>query len=90
MLGIASCRAAAALIDSALEDTWDLDASSVGCPVRIVWGMADALLPFRDAAVRYRNELPGADWVLLEEVGHCPQLDVPVEAAQLILDFTAD
>ena len=31
---------------------------------------------------------PQADWVELEGVGHCPQLDVPLETAQLILEFT--
>jgi len=40
------------------------------------------------AAARYRTELPQADKVLLDGIGHCPQLDVPVEAAQLILGFT--
>jgi len=25
-----------------------------------------------------------ADWVVLDGVGHCPQLDVPVETSQLI------
>ena len=55
--------------------------------MRIVWGTADKLLPWPRAAVRYRTELPQADWVLLDEIGHCPQLDVPVEAAQLILGF---
>ena len=33
--------------------------------------------------------LPHADWVELEGIGHCPQLDVPLETAQLILGFTA-
>jgi pimeloyl-ACP methyl ester carboxylesterase len=32
--------------------------------------------------------LPRADWVELDGIGHCPQLDVPLEAAQLILGFT--
>ena len=32
--------------------------------------------------------LPHADWVELDGVGHCPQLEVPLEAAQLILGFT--
>ena len=42
------------------------------------------------AAARFRDEwLPHADWVELEGVGHCPQLDVPLEAAQLILGFAA-
>jgi hypothetical protein len=38
--------------------------------------------------VRYRQEwLPRADWFELEAVGHCPQHDVPLETAQLILGF---
>jgi pimeloyl-ACP methyl ester carboxylesterase len=41
-------------------------------------------------AERYRRDwLPTADWVELDGVGHCPQLDVPLVAAQLILGFTA-
>jgi pimeloyl-ACP methyl ester carboxylesterase len=77
MLGIASCRAADSLIESAPRDGWDLEAESITCPVRIVWGTADELLPWPQAAVRYREEwLPHADWVLLEGIGHAPQLDV--------------
>ena len=33
--------------------------------------------------------LPHADWVELEGVGHCPQLDLPFPAAQLILGVTS-
>jgi pimeloyl-ACP methyl ester carboxylesterase len=29
------------------------------------------------------------DWIELEGIGHCPQLDVPLETAQLILGFTS-
>jgi pimeloyl-ACP methyl ester carboxylesterase len=48
------------------------------------------LLPWPAAAARFRTEwLPHADWVELEGVGHAPQLDVPLETAQLILGFTA-
>ena len=56
--------------------------------MRIVWGTDDKLLPWPSAAERYRSELPRADWVELDGIGHCPQLDVPVETAQLILGFT--
>jgi hypothetical protein len=28
------------------------------------------------------------DRIELEEIGHCPQLDAPVETAQLIFGFT--
>jgi pimeloyl-ACP methyl ester carboxylesterase len=45
-------------------------------------------LPWPSAAARYREQLPHADWVVLDGVGHSPQLDVPLETAQLILGFT--
>ena len=38
-------------------------------------------------AMRYRAELPNADWAEIDGVGHCPQLDVPVETAELIAGF---
>ena len=88
MLGIASCKATGPLIENALREGWTLDAERITCPVRIVWGTADKLLRWPQAAPRYRKELPQADWVLLDGIGHCPQLDAPVEAAQLILGFT--
>jgi pimeloyl-ACP methyl ester carboxylesterase len=81
---------AARMIDHALHSDWSLDAERIACPVRIVWGMEDRLLPWPSAAARYREDwLPHADWVELEGVGHAPQLDVPLETAQLILGFTA-
>jgi pimeloyl-ACP methyl ester carboxylesterase len=86
----AACRAAEALIEEGQQGSWDLDAARIDVPVRIVWGTADRLLPWPSAAVRYRTEwLPQADWVVLDDVGHAPQLDVPLEAAELILGLTA-
>ena len=90
MLGIASCDGALPLIDHALRRRWTLDAEKVTCPVRIVWGTEDRLLPWPSAAARFGSEwLPHADWVALEGIGHCPQLDVPLETAELILGFTS-
>ena len=89
MRGVADCDGALPLIDFALRSGYDLDAASITCPVRIVWGTADQVLPWPSAAVRYREEwLPHADWVELDGIDHCPQLDVPLETAQLILGFT--
>jgi pimeloyl-ACP methyl ester carboxylesterase len=91
MLGVASCDAAHGLIEHATAEAWELEAEKITCPVRIVWGTEDRLLPWPSAAARFRAEwLPHADWVELEGVGHCPQLDVPLEAAQLILGFTSN
>ena len=87
--GAANCTAARALIDYAIGEGYDLDAERIACPVRIVWGTEDQLLPWPSAAVRYRDDwLPAADWIELDGIGHCPQLDVPLETAQLILGFT--
>jgi pimeloyl-ACP methyl ester carboxylesterase len=89
MLGAARCDAAVALLHHAEHARWTLDAERITCPVRVVWGADDALLPWPSAAARYRRDwLPHADWVVLDGVGHCPQLDVPLETAQLILGFT--
>ena len=86
---VAACDEAPRLIEHARRADWSLEAERIGCPVRIVWGTADQLLPWPSAAVRYRDEwLPHADWVELDGVGHCPQLDVPLETSQLILRFT--
>ena len=87
--GAAECPAASALIDHAIGEGWALDAERVTCPARVVWGTADRILRWPSAAARYRAELPQADWVELEGIGHCPQLDVPLEAAELILGLTA-
>jgi pimeloyl-ACP methyl ester carboxylesterase len=88
--GAAGAEAALSLIEHALRAGWNLDAERIACPVRIVWGTDDRLLPWPAAAARFRRDwLPHADWVELDGVGHCPQLDVPLETAELILGFTA-
>jgi pimeloyl-ACP methyl ester carboxylesterase len=89
MLGIASCTAAEALIDNAVEEGWPLDWTQITCPVRIIWGTADRLIPWPGGAACHRAQLPQADWVVLDGIGHCPQLDVPLQTAELILGATA-
>jgi len=88
--GAANCDALPALIDFAAREGWSVEAEKIACPVRIVWGTEDKLLPWPAAAARFRDDwLPHADWVALEGIGHCPQLDTPLETAQLILGFIA-
>lgn len=90
LLGVVGCSGLAPLVALALRDGYDVDAERVSCPVRVVWGMEDVVLPWPQGATRYREQwLPHADWVELDGVGHAPQLDVPLEAAQIILGFTA-
>jgi pimeloyl-ACP methyl ester carboxylesterase len=88
--GAAGCLGAERLLDQARREGWPLDAERIACPVRVVWGTDDRVLPWPSAAARFREDwLPHADWVELDGVGHCPQLDVPLETAQLILGFTS-
>lgn len=42
-----------------------------------------------DPAVRFRAEFPQAEWIEIDGVGHCPQLDHPTETAELIAGFSA-
>ena len=85
--GAAACESAALLGLSGSEG-FPLAAERIDCPLRIVWGTADRILEWPDAAARYRTLFPQADWIELEGVGHCPQLDVPAVTADLILGFT--
>jgi pimeloyl-ACP methyl ester carboxylesterase len=88
MRGLASCDGAVPLIQYAIREGWSLPAERIKCPVRILWGTEDRLLPWPPSAARFREEwLPQADWVVLDGVGH--QLDIPLETAELIVGFTA-
>jgi pimeloyl-ACP methyl ester carboxylesterase len=90
LLGVVGCSGLRPMVDYALREGYGLDAGRIDCPVRVVWGTDDKLLPWPSAAARFRSDwLPHADWVELEGVGHAPQLDVPLETAELILGVTA-
>jgi pimeloyl-ACP methyl ester carboxylesterase len=87
--GAAMCPAVEPMIGLARREGWPLDGERVTCPVRMVWGSEDKILHWPSSATRYRELLPTAEWVELDGIGHCPQLDVPLETAQLILGTTS-
>lgn len=89
ILGAAECEATVPLVEYAKREGWTLDAESIEGPVMVIWGLEDRLLQFPRTARRYQTKwVPNADWVEMPDVGHCPQLDLPLETAQLILGFT--
>ena len=61
-------------------------ADSVGCPVLLLQGDRDRLVPVSVARSAARAH---PDWTLavLPGVGHVPQLEVPRETVQLIIDW---
>lgn len=85
--------AAAACDPAVLRDAegyaWPLEPERIICPVRVVWGTADRVLPWPAAARRLTRSLPHADWVVLDGVGHDVQLDDPYVAADLIAGWSA-
>jgi pimeloyl-ACP methyl ester carboxylesterase len=87
---VAACEGVVPMSAYVKREGYALDAERITCPVRVVWGTEDKLLAWPSSAERYRDDwLPRADWVVLESVGHGPQLDVPLATAQLIVDFIA-
>lgn len=88
--GVAGCSALPALLALADREGFPLDTERVSCPVRVVWGTADQILQWPSGAVRFQRLLPQAEWIELDGIGHCPQLDVPLQTSELILGFTAD
>lgn len=86
--GAAACPIVMPLIEGTVADGWE-DPGPIDVPVRIVWGTEDKVLAWPNAAERFRTLLPDADWVVLDGVGHLPQLDVPDRTAELILEWTA-
>ena len=58
------------------------------CPILLLWGAEDRLLPIQGYSERWRRVLPGAEWRVLPEVGHLPMYDDPKAVANSVLEFT--
>jgi pimeloyl-ACP methyl ester carboxylesterase len=69
-----------------LRDPFRLD--RIHCPVLLVWGRQD-LLVFQTGAERVLDAAAEARLEVLEDCGHCPQLECPERLCGLLLDFPA-
>jgi pimeloyl-ACP methyl ester carboxylesterase len=59
-----------------------------GCPVRVVWARRDRIIPFRYYGEPMLRQLPTAELIMLDGVGHVPMPDDPQAVARLILEVT--
>jgi pimeloyl-ACP methyl ester carboxylesterase len=84
----AQCPIVLPLIELVAKENYP-ELGAIDVPVRIVWGTEDKVLPYPEAAERFREAIPDADWLIWEGVGHCPQLDVPDRVADAVLEFTS-
>jgi pimeloyl-ACP methyl ester carboxylesterase len=67
-----------------LHDPFALD--QVDCPVLLVWGEKDRLV-FPTGAGRVLETVPGSRLELIDDCGHCPQIEYPERVAELVLSF---
>lgn len=67
-----------------LSDPFNLE--RIACPVLVVWGEQDRMVMSKGAQ-RVIDAVPGARLELLDECGHCPQVECPEKFSELLLDF---
>jgi pimeloyl-ACP methyl ester carboxylesterase len=63
------------------------DLDQISAPTLIAWPRHDRMLPLSRHADRFRAEIPGVEFRVLEGVGHVPTWDDPQLVAGLIRDF---
>jgi pimeloyl-ACP methyl ester carboxylesterase len=69
-----------------LESPFELERVTV--PVLLVWGERD-LMVSASGADRVSAALPDTQIELLDDIGHCPQIEAPDRVAELLLAFPA-
>jgi pimeloyl-ACP methyl ester carboxylesterase len=69
-----------------LRDPFELE--RIGCPVLLVWGEQDVMV-FQTGANRVLEAIEEARLELIQDCGHCPQVEAPDRLLDLLLDFPA-
>jgi pimeloyl-ACP methyl ester carboxylesterase len=64
------------------------DLAGIDCPVLLVWGARDRLVPHTGARIAL-DQLPTTHVELIEGCGHCPQLEATGRLLELLLPFPA-
>jgi pimeloyl-ACP methyl ester carboxylesterase len=67
-----------------LRDPFELE--RIDCPVLLIWGEHD-LLVFQTGAERVLEAAPSARLELIDDCGHCPQIECPERLTGLLADF---
>jgi pimeloyl-ACP methyl ester carboxylesterase len=67
-----------------LRDPFELE--RVSCPVLLVWGANDMMV-FQTGAERVLAAAPAARLEVIDDCGHCPQIEAPELLTDLLVDF---
>lgn len=70
-----------------LRDPFDL--ARIKCPVLLVWGDSDIMV-LSSGAERVLREVQGATFEIVENCGHCPQIEATERLADLLGGFPAE
>jgi pimeloyl-ACP methyl ester carboxylesterase len=62
------------------------DLVAIDCPVLLVWGTRDRMVPHSGARV-VLDALPGTRVELIDDCGHCPQLEATERLLELLIGF---
>ncbi len=73
-----------AMTDATLRDRL----GALGIPALVVWGTADRIVD-PDYGRAFAAAIPGAEFVLLPETGHLPQLEAPEQLLDVVSSFVA-
>jgi pimeloyl-ACP methyl ester carboxylesterase len=84
---VAEYLAIARRLRGELQDPYRLD--RVSCPVLLVFGDRDRLVP-PTGADRVLAEIPGTRFELFEGCGHCPQIEEVERLVELLLEFSSE
>lgn len=70
-----------------MQDPFDV--ARIDCPILLVWGDLDRLVPVEASKV-LRDAHPALRYVELDGVGHCPQLETPDLVLEPLLELCLD
>jgi mannose-6-phosphate isomerase-like protein (cupin superfamily) len=59
---------------------------AIAGPVLVVWGAADRMIP-PEHGLAYTRAIPGAQFQLISDAGHLPQLETPATLLRLLREF---
>lgn len=87
--GAANCTVASDAIRLAASGDMFGDLPEIDCPVRIAYGTRDRLIHWPQHYTMIFRQMPGADYVALEGLGHLAMWDDPDLVTRTILEVTA-
>ncbi|TNF30950.1 MAG: alpha/beta hydrolase [Bacteroidetes bacterium] len=78
----------AGLMGKTQQITYDFtgEIRQIGCPTLIMWGDNDQLVNV-EAAYRFKEDIPHAELLIYEQMGHLPMEEMPERSVRDFMDF---